>query len=485
MEDTVVSGKQLLTMDLGTISNADDPEVAEFLREIEEMRRKHDEEIQRIRQEKDKEIQRIRQEKDEEILRIREETQRIIEETERLRAENQRLEEMARRLRQELEKERRLREEELRQKDQKIEQERKRREEETRKVDVLRERVVELQTRLPQGEGSSQVDNRLRAFKELKYEMEKFEWLKKKVGPFTSNLNSKTWIERLEVELEMIDISYEHFLGSMRFFFTPTDDDIVKTWYENKETLLVSRVREAREDQDRLEGIWEDFKKDFIEQFDPDVRARTAEEEYESFKLQENMTAVQYVSKLQAILLKMDPKMKPEELVGKMHRRLPKKFAVDIFHEDLKTVPKFQLRLECLIKHYEYKSSIKGTSTNEASSAKKILQAEASDGSLEAPIVGQFQRGTLRCYYCNKPGHVIRDCYKRRNDERWEEDQEYDEEWDEDEYDDGSHNRKRARRKYNPQPTQQKFTEAAGAPMGMMQGNGAAQGCPAKKAGRH
>ena len=337
-------------------------------------------------------------------------------------------------------------------------------EEERQRAEVLRQQAQEYQNRLRAQQHPQPLGETERMYKRMKFETDKFENLKKKIGPFTSALNSQTWITRLEADLETLRSSYAYFMGSMRFFFTPTDDEIVKTWYENKEAVLVPRIRETGEDEEALSYIWEEFKAEFLDQFDPKVRARAAEDEYDCFKWQEDMSSTQFVSKLQTLFLKVDPRMPTDELVRRMYRKLPIDTQKDITDEYLSSVPKFTLRLETLIKCMPDKfngmkknedkpeqTTKEVTATDEVSTAKEAEKPAETQSDSDDPALKKIQQKTIVCYYCNKPGHVKRDCYKRRYDEGWEDhgedcDEYEDEYWEEEgDYNQNyGHGRKRA-----------------------------------------
>ncbi|CAG7641086.1 unnamed protein product, partial [Allacma fusca] len=105
----------------------------------------------------------------------------------------------------------------------------------------------------------------------------------------------------------------------MRTFFADSKDKLVRRWFERREVIIVEEMEKAEEEED-YKRIWKAFKTSFIAQYDPVVSAEKAEDNYERFKLTEELNAEEFVAGLQDILSEMDPNMPPKQMVKKMHR---------------------------------------------------------------------------------------------------------------------------------------------------------------------
>ena len=276
-----------------------------------------------------------------------------------------------------------------------------------------------------------QEDENLRILKMRKLaaetEKSKFENITKRIGPFNSKLNSEIWAQRLEVECQAEELSWEYFLRSMRHFFTSTSDEDVKTWFERKETVLVPKINQAHTEQQR-KRVWEEFRDDFTEQYDPTIRAQLAEDKYEHFELTEDMSAEAFVNKLQDIILETDPHMVPKLQVRKMLRKLPEELREHIDDPHLSSVPKFLKRLQTVLKGERKKK--KQEQDKDKASSKKTTEKEDSDkislknhpGSQHSTTESSSDALSLRvfqgqCYFCNKTGHKASECRSKLKEE--------------------------------------------------------------------
>ena len=252
-----------------------------------------------------------------------------------------------------------------------------------------------------------------------KNEQSKFENVTKRIGPFDSKLNSAVWVQRLEVEREAENLSWEYFLRSIRHFFTTTSDVNVKTWFERKETVWVPQIMQAKTDE-RRKFLWESFKGEFISQYDPEVRAQLAEDKYEQFELTSSMSAEEYVNQLQDIILETDPFMLPAAQVRKMHRKLPVDLRAQITHPSLSSVPMFLQRLQNVLQaHRKLNNNDERNSKpiQDQKEKEKEIQSGISAASSSASEALSLRTFQGQCYHCNKFGHKSKECRGRKQEE--------------------------------------------------------------------
>ena len=299
-------------------------------------------------------------------------------------------------------------------------------------MEELRRQNEYLQNQAQFHMNQGQEDENLRIMKMRKLAAEtektKFENVTKRIGPFNSKLNSEIWAQRLEVECQAEELSWEYFLRSMRHFFTSTSDEDVKTWFERKETVLVPKINQAQNDVQR-KRVWEEFRDEFVEQYDPTIRAQLAEDKYEQFELTEDMQAETFVNKLQDIILETDPHMAPKLQVRKMLRKLPEELREHIDDPHLSSVPKFLKRLQTVLKGERKKKQQehdKDTASSKTRSEKEDnndnISLKNHPGSINSTTESTSDALSLRvfqgqCYHCNKSGHKASECRSKLREE--------------------------------------------------------------------
>ena len=131
-------------------------------------------------------------------------------------------------------------------------------------------RNLELLANLNRQQMQPRIEIQRSAFQERKereeFEKNAFEAVKSSVGQYTSKQNSRSYCDRLEAALDHKSVSWEKFLNEIRYFFSSKEDTEVSDWFLFKDTQLVEQVRLAQNAED-LQRIWQDFRRDFIAQF--------------------------------------------------------------------------------------------------------------------------------------------------------------------------------------------------------------------------
>ena len=264
-------------------------------------------------------------------------------------------------------------------------------------------------------------------------EQRKFDIITKRIGPYSSSLNSDVWAQRLEYEREAEELSWEYFLKTMRLFFTATDDKTVKMWFQRREVLLVPKINQARTDEQR-KTIWKEFRDEFVAQYDPKVSAQLAEDKYERFELKKDMSAEEFVNQLQDVLLETDPQMSSEVLVRQMHRKLPTAIRTQVADPYLSVVPKFLQRLKVVLEGDREKKDTEEANKEQATDNKNPNSTSKEIVVFEGKSVGeQSESLSLKlfqgaCHYCKKIGHKAAEYRtKKREEEQGNQNQNYSE----------------------------------------------------------